>query len=160
VQDKPADQPPASPPLPETPKSPDLAAVSLAVSAPEIGAPGLGKVLAAEPLTTSSPKVGFKPKVHHLDVPEEDSPPDASPAKPPASGLSIPDGFQSKRIMAALSEIYSSSWPNLPSELEEPDPKIAAKVEKHFKNSNWDDPPDRKTIYRFVRAYRAYRPKP
>jgi hypothetical protein len=86
VEDKPEDRPPTSLPSPETPQVHDLIAESLTGGSPEIGAPALGKVLAAEPLTTRSPEAFKQPPrpVHHLELPESLPPDDASPAKLPA----------------------------------------------------------------------------
>jgi hypothetical protein len=116
VEDKPEDRPPTSLPSPETPQVHDLIAESLTGGSPEIGAPALGKVLAAEPLTTRSPEAFKQPPrpVHHLE-PESLPPDDASPAKLPAKPSrkrGSHHAAQRLRARKALRRIWPGDYPS------------------------------------------------
>jgi hypothetical protein len=141
-----------------------VAAAPLTVPSPEIGTPRLGQShrltstagkkvhkLDAAGLPTKSPIIGAEsPEPLAASSLTVSSPSLGAPLLQSAS-ISVPDGPQSRRLRKALSEIYPDG---LPSKQAAPDPVIAGKVEKHFRNRGWDDCPARKTIYRYLRARR------
>jgi hypothetical protein len=94
VQDKPTDQSPASPPVHH------LDAEPLATSAPELGAPALGKVLTAEPLITKPPEI------------VEPTPPVHLKAATSSSSKEVGRKYRRKYRQEPVLEVLRKRWPD------------------------------------------------